>query len=701
MARKTAKLFRNNGLSSLCSEDQIKIMDTIDNLRSQGINHYISLPQIIVCGDQSSGKSSVLEAISGVPFPIKGNLCTRFPTELILRRTPDVGARVKIVPYHSSSEAERTSLSEFDQELDDSGGLTKLIEDAGAAMSTHENGKAFFKHLLRVEISGPDRPHLTIVDLPGLIHSETKQQSASDIEVVQSTVQSYMKEPRSIILAVISAKNDYANQIVLKLARTADRDGTRTLGVITKPDTLVAGAESENHYATLAKNQDVKFSLGWHVLKNMDSEIGTWPLSHRDSEEGEFFSKGIWKEFPATSLGIGHLRKRLSDVLLRQIVGELPGMIEEIQTEFENSTKRLEALGEPRTNLEQQRHYLLHISLQFQKILRLAVDGTYDDPFFGDAKSEIGYQKRLRAVLQNLNLSFANKINYEGHRYYITDNAPKKKKNNDSDDESNTTISITKDQFINKIEDLMKRTRGRELPGSFNSLIITDLFRLQSTPWEAITQNHIREVLSNTRTFIQTLSSSIADSSTSEALFSRILEPALDGLSKNLQSKVAELLKPHQQGHPITYSQDPDLSLSSTRRQRLEIEFKNITQKFFDGSDIASVYMNSYRDLRPLITQLVNEAEPNMTRPECYDALVALKRFVDDLAVEAIEDTLVSHLHAVFPPLSVISMDDTLVTDVSGEAESNRSQREQLTKKLELLKKGLEICKHFTSGGFM
>ncbi|TGO18613.1 hypothetical protein BPAE_0372g00010 [Botrytis paeoniae] len=691
-------------------------MDTVDNLRSQGINHYISLPQIIVCGDQSSGKSSVLEAISGVPFPIKGNLCTRFPTELILRRTPEVSARVKIVPYHSSNEAERISLSEFNQELDDFDDLTKLIEDAGAAMSTHENGKAFFKHLLRVEISGPDRPHLTIVDLPGLIHSETKQQSASDIEVVQSTIQSYMKEPRSIILAVISAKNDYANQIVLKLARTADRNGTRTLGVITKPDTLVAGAESENHYATLAKNQDVKFSLGWHVLKNMDSEIGTWPLSHRDSEEEEFFSKGIWKEFPATSLGIAHLRKRLSDVLLRQIVGELPGMIEEIQTEFENSTKQLEALGEPRISLKQQRHYLLQISLQFQKILRLAVDGTYDDPFFGDAESEIGYQKRLRAVVQNLNLSFANTINNKGHRYYITDNAPNKNEGDGYDDEIDTTISITKDQFIDKIEDLMKRTRGRELPGSFNSLIINDLFRLQSTPWEAITQKHVGEVLSKTRTFIKTLSSSVADPSTSEALFSRILEPALDGLSKNLQSKVAELLKPHQQGHPITYSEDPDLSLSSARQQRLEIEFIRITQEFFDGSDITRVHMSNYRDLRPLITQLVNEAEPNMTRPECYDALARMQayykastkqisylllRFIDDLAVEAIEDTLVSHLHAVFPPLSVISMDDTLVTDVSGETESNRGQREQSIKKLELLEKGLEICKHFTSEGLI
>jgi len=83
-----------------------------------------------------------------------------------------------------------------------------------------------------------------------------------------------MKELRSIILAVVSAKNDYANQIVLKLARATDKKGNRTLGVITKPDTLIPSSESEAMYVSLARNQDVEFRLGWHVLKNMDSETG-------------------------------------------------------------------------------------------------------------------------------------------------------------------------------------------------------------------------------------------------------------------------------------------------------------------------------------------------------------------------------------------------------------------------------------------
>jgi len=283
-----SKPFYTDALNGLCSKDQLDLLDSVDCLRSQGISHYVSLPQIIVCGDQSSGKSSVLEAISGVSFPTKSNLCTRFPTELVLRKTSHIGVSVSIVPHYSRSESEQLSLGSFHEKLDGFDGLPTLIESAKAAMGISTHGKAFSKDLLRIEVSGPDRPHLTIVDLPGLIHSETKQQSASDVELVQDVVQTYMKEPRSIMLAVVSAKNDYANQIVLKLARIADKKGNRTLGVITKPDTLIPDSESEAMYVSLARNQDVEFRLGWYILKNMDSEIGEWSLTDRDVKEEAF-----------------------------------------------------------------------------------------------------------------------------------------------------------------------------------------------------------------------------------------------------------------------------------------------------------------------------------------------------------------------------------------------------------------------------
>ncbi|GLA67412.1 hypothetical protein AtubIFM54640_010730 [Aspergillus tubingensis] len=177
------KQFHSHALEGLCTNEQLKLLDSIDTLRSQGISHYISLPQIIVCGDQSSGKSSVLEAISGVSFPVKSSLCTRFPTELVLRKHPQIGVRVSIVSHQTRKDAERESLGRFCETLDSFEELPTLIEKATTAMGISTHGKAFTNDLLRVEISGPDRPHLTIVDLPGLIHSETKQQSAADLRL--------------------------------------------------------------------------------------------------------------------------------------------------------------------------------------------------------------------------------------------------------------------------------------------------------------------------------------------------------------------------------------------------------------------------------------------------------------------------------------------------------------------------------------
>jgi GTP-binding protein EngB required for normal cell division len=614
------KPFHTDALNELCSKDQLDLLDSIDCLRSQGISHYVSLPQIIVCGDQSSGKSSVLEAISGVSFPVKSNLCTRFPTELVLRKTSHIGISVSIVPHQSRSESEQLSLSGFHEKLDGFDGLPTLIENAKAAMAISTHTRAFSKDLLRVEVSGPDRPHLTIVDLPGLIHSETKQQSASDVELVQDVVRDYMREPRSIILAVVSAKNDYANQIVLKLARAADKKGNRTLGVITKPDTLIAGSESEAMYVSLARNQDVEFRLGWHVLKNMDSETGEWSLVDRDVKEEEFFSQGIWEDLPRSLLGVERLRNRLSKVLLGQIAAELPSLIREIEIKSNACRSRLDMLGEPRATLDEQRLYLLHISQSFQSLIKASVDGTYNDPFFEDAESEPGYQKRIRAVVQNLNLDFAEQIARRGHRREIVNSASKTPV-------SESVISTTREKFIDHIQHLMQRTRGRELPGTFNPMIVADLFREQSTPWEAIAGSHIEKVWKAAKKLLSLATTHVADAATSKALFQNIFEPALNQLLGTLNSKTAELLTPHQKSHPITYNHYFTEALQNVRNERSKDEYTRIIKTFYGVSSLESVYFDERKDLGLLVTALVQRTEPDMNRFACSEALDCMEAY--------------------------------------------------------------------------
>ena len=102
-----------SSLDALQTADQRNVLNIVDSLRQCGIDDIIPLPQLVVCGDQSSGKSSVLEAITEIPFPRKENLCTRFATEIVLRRSPKSSIATKIIPDKARSAKEKEELTEF------------------------------------------------------------------------------------------------------------------------------------------------------------------------------------------------------------------------------------------------------------------------------------------------------------------------------------------------------------------------------------------------------------------------------------------------------------------------------------------------------------------------------------------------------------------------------------------------------------
>jgi hypothetical protein len=153
-----------SSLKALQSDDQRKVMDIVDKLRRTGLNGIVGLPQLVVCGDQSSGKSSVLEAITEIPFPRKENLCTRFATEIILRRSPTSTISITITPDKNRSAQEQTKLKDFKRSITDFLELPEIIEDATQVMGLGQigevNSRAFSRDVLSVEICGPDRPQL-------------------------------------------------------------------------------------------------------------------------------------------------------------------------------------------------------------------------------------------------------------------------------------------------------------------------------------------------------------------------------------------------------------------------------------------------------------------------------------------------------------------------------------------------------------
>ena len=357
-------------------------------------------------------------------------------------------------PGKTRSQRYRERLSNFRHDLSSREEFPALFEKAKHVMGLDiDGGNAFSEDILRVEVSGPNQPQLTVVDLPGLIHSENRNQSATDVKIVHELVTGYMLNPRSIILAVVTAMNDIANQIVIKLAREVDPEGKRTLGVITKPDTLKAGSPKEKEFLALARNEDVKFHLGWHAVKNLDLGAGDEGKERdRDNEETLFFQTSNFKSLPTSSTGISSLRHRLSQVLFNQVRSELPDLIEDIQSGIATSRAALEALGPSRVTEEEQRAFLIKVSQSFQILCKDGINGQYSHPFF-ENRSQVS--RRLCAVIANSHDDFAADLHENGARWVVSDTKSTKLA-------KHKKRRRTREDAINQVQELLRNSRGRE-----------------------------------------------------------------------------------------------------------------------------------------------------------------------------------------------------------------------------------------------
>ena len=126
---------------------------------------------------------------------------------------------------------------------------------------------SFSDDIFKIELSGPSKQHLSIIDVPGIfrtpIYGVTTKE---DMTLVQRRVKSYIKDSRTIILAVIPAPVDIATQEILSMAEEADPLGQRTLSVLTKPNLVDEGGEE--HVMDLVRGTKNKLNLSYCMVRN-------------------------------------------------------------------------------------------------------------------------------------------------------------------------------------------------------------------------------------------------------------------------------------------------------------------------------------------------------------------------------------------------------------------------------------------------
>ena len=285
-------------LSKLHSAKSTRHLKQIADLRARGVENHVDLPQLVVYDDQSADKSSVLKGITGLPFPRQDSVYIKFTTEIILQHLDDKRNIVAtVLPTASRPEQFKLKLQRYRRQLTKFDELPIAITEIRSLMSIREfkdvqNNPAFTSDVLRIEITKPIGLHLTVIDLPDLISITNNKQTKNDIRTVQKLINSYVANSRTIILAVIQANNDIANQGIIQKSRRFDQVGERTVGIITKPDLINEG--TQKRIALLAKNEDTtKLKLGFFLVKNptpSELESGITSEQRRKAENRYFQS---------------------------------------------------------------------------------------------------------------------------------------------------------------------------------------------------------------------------------------------------------------------------------------------------------------------------------------------------------------------------------------------------------------------------
>ncbi|KAI1743085.1 interferon-induced GTP-binding protein Mx [Xylaria scruposa] len=638
-----------SSMAELQTNEQRRILDTIIALRKCGLDKILSLPQIVVCGDQSSGKSSVLEALTEIPFPRSENLCTRFATEISLRREATNKLTIRVIPDDARPVEEQRKIKEFTQSITNFDELHMVMNNAmmimGISNPKGASNKTFSKDVLSIEIEGPSQPQVTLVDIPGLISTSVRGVSEADITTVAAITDRYISQPRTICLAVVQASNDVANQSILQKARNFDPKGERTLGVITKVDDVPVGSGREAHFFELAKNEVVFFQLGWHVVKNRTFQERDFTIKERNTSEAKFFERSMFGNLPKGNTGIDTLRLRLSHLLLEHIKKQLPLLCTELEGALQSAKVELGLLGDSRSTPPD-------------------IQGHYENQYFRleASSSKTGSPiTRLRAVVQRANTQFAEKLRTRGHKYTIKMGAEAKK----------------------WAQAMLIQSRGTELVGNLNPQLIAELFWEQSSPWEKLANEHVEKVSALCTKFLDVLVTKKVPKYLKTRFWSRFVAGALKERRKAASDELKKILDDNKFA-PINYNHYYTDTLQKRRDDRLKPQ-QPTPQPVFGVVQPAS--------MTPL--QITTNME-SFSCEEALDCLMSIykvqqKVFLANVTTQVVERHIIRGLDGIFSPMRIAELSDDTIKAIVAESEFIMKQRDVLEDKVRKLEEGREI----------
>ncbi|CAK9166586.1 unnamed protein product [Ilex paraguariensis] len=371
--------------------DRIRpLLDAIDKLRHLKVmQEGIQLPTIVVVGDQSSGKSSVLESLAGINLPRGQGICTRVPLIMRLQHHSDPLPELHLEFLGRTVQTDETHISDaINQATDEIAGSELHLEFLGRTVQTDAthisdainqatdeiagSGKGISHTPLTLVVKKNGVPDLTMVDLPGITRVPVHGQPDDIYEQISAIITEYIKPEESIILNVLSATVDFPTCESIRMSQRVDKTGLRTLAVVTKVDKAPEGLLDK------VMADDVNIGLGYVCVRN---RIGDESYDEARKEEANLFeTHPLLSKIDKSIVGIPVLAQKLVRIQATIIAKCLPEIVRKINDKLSANISELNRMPHNLTSVPEAMSALMQIiGSSVESLRKVLLRGEFEE----------------------------------------------------------------------------------------------------------------------------------------------------------------------------------------------------------------------------------------------------------------------------------------------------------------------------------